>query len=182
MIQETDNSSTGQKAQLSYALKPISFFKSSPENARTHSTDQIAKIAASIKEFGFLNPIIAMSDGRVIAGHGRLEAAKKLELKNVPYIDASHLSEAQRRAYMLADNRIALDAGWNEELLAKELRELMDGDKTLVRLTAFDDEEILKRLLSEPDDQSDSATKKFTVTVTCPKCEHEFSLKKKSGN
>jgi ParB-like chromosome segregation protein Spo0J len=88
-------------------------------NSRTHSEAQVAKIAASIKEFGFLNPIITDGDNSIIAGHGRVLAAQKLGLENLPVIEAAHLSEAQRRAYVIADNRLALDgfrrivAGWN---------------------------------------------------------------------
>jgi hypothetical protein len=93
-------------------------------NARTHSKKQIRQIAASIQEFGFINPIIVDRQRRIIAGHGRLEAARLLELAEVPVIAAAHLSETAVRAYMLADNRLAEKAGWNQELLAIELREL----------------------------------------------------------
>ena len=80
-------------------------------NSRTHSDEQVAKIAASIKEFGFLNPVLTDGENGIIAGHGRILAAQKLGLEMVPTIEASHLSEAQRRAYVIADNRLALDAG-----------------------------------------------------------------------
>lgn len=93
-------------------------------NARTHSKKQIRQIAASIQKFGFINPIIIDRQRRIIAGHGRLEAARLLELTEVPTIAAAHLTEAAVRAYMLADNRLAEKAGWNRELLAIELREL----------------------------------------------------------
>ena len=85
-------------------------------NARTHSPDQVDKIAASIREFGFLNPIITDGQNGIVAGHGRVMAAQKLGLDTLPTIDAAHLTEAQRRAYVLADNRTALDAGWNSTL------------------------------------------------------------------
>ena len=81
-------------------------------NARTHTQEQIAKIAASIKEFGFCNPVLIDKDDGIIAGHGRIEAARKLGLKEVPTITLGHLTDAQRKAYILADNRMALDAGW----------------------------------------------------------------------
>jgi site-specific DNA-methyltransferase (adenine-specific) len=95
-------------------------------NARTHSDDQVAKIAASIQEFGFTNPIL-VADGVIVAGHGRLAAARKLGLARVPTIDLSHLSPAQRKAYVLADNRLALDAGWDNDLLKVELEGLQDA-------------------------------------------------------
>src|SRR5690554_2281006 len=80
-------------------------------NSRTHSDEQVTKIAASIKEFGFLNPVIIDGENGIIAGHGRIMAAKKLGIESVPVIEASHLTDAQRRAYVIADNRLALDAG-----------------------------------------------------------------------
>lgn len=93
-------------------------------NARTHSPEQVAMIAASIVEFGFTNPILVASDAGIIAGHGRLEAAKQLGLAEVPVVVLDHLSDAQRRAYVLADNQLALNAGWDADLLRVELQEL----------------------------------------------------------
>lgn len=110
-------------------------------NSRTHSDDQVTKIAASIKEFGFLNPVIVDGQNGIIAGHGRVMAAKKLGLEDVPVIEASHLSEAQRRAYVIADNRLALDAGWDEEMLRVELAEL-EGLGFDLELTGFSLDEI----------------------------------------
>ena len=95
-------------------------------NARTHSTEQIAQIAGSIKEFGFNNPILIDKDNGVIAGHGRLAAARKLKLESVPCVRLEHLTDAQRKAYILADNRIALNSDWETDLLATELEELKD--------------------------------------------------------
>jgi site-specific DNA-methyltransferase (adenine-specific) len=109
-------------------------------NARTHSDDQVAKIAASIQEFGFTNPIL-VADGVIVAGHGRLAAARKLGLERVPTIDLSHLSVAQRKAYVLADNRLALDAGWDAELLKLEL-EGLEGAGFDLQLTGFDVDEL----------------------------------------
>ena len=97
------------------------------KNARTHSPEQVAQIAASIVEFGFINPILVDSNAGIIAGHGRLLAARKLGLAEVPVVVLDHLSETQRRAYIIADNKLALNAGWDEEMLAAELRELEDG-------------------------------------------------------
>ena len=93
-------------------------------NSRTHSDEQVAQIAASIREFGFLNPIIVDGDNGIIAGHGRVLAAQKLKIEQLPCIEASHLTEAQRKAYVIADNKLALNAGWDNELLRVELDEL----------------------------------------------------------
>lgn len=117
------------------------------KNARTHSPDQVDQIAASIKEFGFTNPILIDEKNIIIAGHGRLEAAKKLGLQQVPVIALLGLSEAQRRAYILADNRIALNAGWDENMLAAELADLQDLEYD-IDLIGFSDAEI-DRLLPE---------------------------------
>jgi site-specific DNA-methyltransferase (adenine-specific) len=110
-------------------------------NARTHSDEQIAQIAGSIKEFGFNNPVLIDKYNGVIAGHGRLAAARKLGLKEVPCIRLEHLTETQRKAYILADNRIALNSGWEAELLSLELSELLDGGVNLESL-GFDADEI----------------------------------------
>jgi DNA modification methylase len=93
-------------------------------NARTHDDAQVAQIAASIKEFGFNNPILIADDQSIVAGHGRLAAARKLGLTEVPVVRLSHLSDTQRKAYILADNRLALNAGWDNDLLKLELQEL----------------------------------------------------------
>lgn len=93
-------------------------------NARTHSDEQILQICSSIKEFGFTNPVLIDGENGIIAGHGRLMAAKKLGMEEVPTIELSHLSEAQRKAYILADNKLALNSGWDNELLAIEFAEL----------------------------------------------------------
>ena len=119
-------------------------------NARTHSDAQVAQIAASIAEFGFTNPILTDGARGVIAGHGRLAAARKLALTDVPVIELSHLTEIQKKAYILADNRIAANAGWDEELLKLEMAELDEADFNL-ELMGFDDEEI-ERLLHGDDD------------------------------
>ena len=115
-------------------------------NARTHSEAQVGQIAASIKEFGFTNPILAGADGVIVAGHGRLAAAQHLGLESVPVIVLDHLSATQRRALVLADNRIAANAGWDEELLKLEIAELDEADFNL-DLMGFGDEE-LERLLN----------------------------------
>jgi hypothetical protein len=110
-------------------------------NSRTHSKGQVDKIAASIKEFGFLNPIIVDGENGIIAGHGRVMAAQKLGLDTLPVIEASHLTDAQRRAYVIADNRLALDAGWDDEMLRVEFSELAEAGFDL-ELTGFDADEL----------------------------------------
>ena len=123
-------------------------------NARTHSPDQVDKIAASIREFGFLNPIITDGQNGIVAGHGRVMAAQKLGLDTLPTIDAAHLTEAQRRAYMLADNRTALDAGWDNDLLKIELQDL-DAEGFDLTLTGFDLNEIAALTLDETEGLTD---------------------------
>lgn len=107
-------------------------------NARTHSDEQIAQVAASIKEFGFTNPILIDGENGIIAGHGRLMAARKLGLEKVPTIELSHLSPTQKRAYILADNRLAEKSGWDSDLLSLEIEELKDLDFDLAKI-GFDD-------------------------------------------
>lgn len=110
-------------------------------NPRTHSDEQLAKIAASIAEFGWTNPVLVDTANGVIAGHGRLAAARRLGLREVPVIELSHLTPAQKRAYVLADNRLALEAGWDTELLQLELADLVDGGFDL-SLTGLDSQEV----------------------------------------
>lgn len=110
-------------------------------NARTHSDAQVAQIAASIREFGFNNPVLIDEQSSIIAGHGRVLAARKLELDAVPCIRLNHLSDTQRRAYIIADNKIAMNAGWDEELLALELTELTEFGVNM-DLTGFTVDEI----------------------------------------
>src|SRR6056297_7823 len=110
-------------------------------NARTHSDEQVAQIAASIREWGWTVPILVDEDGTIIAGHGRIMAAQKLGLKDVPVMVADGWSEAQKRAYVIADNKLALNAGWDNELLHVELKEIGDAGFDL-DLTGFDMDEI----------------------------------------
>jgi DNA modification methylase len=117
-------------------------------NSRTHSEAQVTKIAASIKEFGFLNPIITDGSNSIVAGHGRVLAAQKLGLESLPVIEAGHLTDAQRKAYIIADNRLALDAGWDNDMLKVELQDL-EADGFDLSLTGFDLGEIAD-FLAEP--------------------------------
>jgi len=117
-------------------------------NSRTHSDEQVAQIAASIKEWGFTNPILIDPEGGIIAGHGRLMAAQRLGLEDVPCVTASGWTEAQKRAYVIADNKLALNAGWDNDMLAVEFGELKDLDFDL-SLTGFDDDELGSLLADE---------------------------------
>ena len=117
-------------------------------NSRTHSDAQVAQIAASIKEFGFTNPVLIDEDGGIIAGHGRTLAARKLGLSEVPCLRLSYLSEAQKKAYVIADNKLALNAGWDDEMLKVELSELKDLDFDL-SLIGFDADELANLLEPE---------------------------------
>ena len=110
-------------------------------NARTHSDKQVAEIAASIREFGWTNPILVDGENGITAGHGRVLAARKLGLESVPVIELSHLTPIQRQAYVLADNKLSLNAGWDDELLALELADLADVGFD-VALTGFSLEEL----------------------------------------
>lgn len=135
-------------------------------NARTHSEAQVAQIAASIKEFGFTNPVLIDPDGTIIAGHGRVLAALKLGLDTVPCIVLGHLTEAQRRAYVLADNRIALNSGWDADMLRLEAADLSRMGVDLAAL-GFGKTELAK-MAAEP---VDSAPKlgglAYKVVVDC---------------
>ena len=110
-------------------------------NARTHNKEQILKLRSSLREFGFVNPVIIDKEYNVLAGHGRIEAAKEEGIAEVPCVYADHLTEAQKKAYILADNRMALDAGWDDELLSVEMQELQELGFDL-GLTGFDESEI----------------------------------------
>nr|DAJ33401.1 MAG TPA: adenine specific DNA methyltransferase [Caudoviricetes sp.] len=127
--------------EMQYYLADINDLIPYIRNARTHSESQIAQIAASIKEFGFLSPILIAEDNTILAGHGRLAAARKLGLKQVPCVKESHLTETQRRAYIIADNKLSLNAGWDEDILAIELSELQGADFDL-DLLGFDESEL----------------------------------------
>ncbi|WP_445938357.1 site-specific DNA-methyltransferase [Pseudomonas sp.] len=135
---------------------PIAKLLPYARNARTHSDEQVAQIAASIAEFGFTNPILAGSDGVIVAGHGRLAAAHKLGLKQVPVVVLEHLSSTQRRALVIADNRIAENAGWDDAMLRVELAALQ-GDDFDLSLTGFD-ADALAELMADEDGDSNGET------------------------
>src|SRR5450631_2672403 len=130
-------------------LWPIDRLIPFARNPRTHSEAQVTQIAASIAEFGFNNPILVDTKAGIIAGHGRLLAARKLQLTEVPVIVLDHLTDAQKRAYVIADNQLALNAGWDDELLRAELTALQQDDFN-IDLIGFEDED-LARLLAAQD-------------------------------
>ena len=123
-------------------------------NARTHSDAQVRKLRASLREFGFINPVIIDRDNNVIAGHGRIEAALAEGIEKVPCVYADHLTEAQKKAYVLADNRMALDAGWDEEMLRVEI-EALQAEAFDVSLTGFDESELADLFATDAEAQDD---------------------------
>lgn len=139
---------TSQKEFPVYKTVPVADLIPYARNSRTHSPQQVDKIAASIREFGFLNPIIVDGQSGIVAGHGRVMAAQKLGLASLPVIEAAHLTEAQKRAYVIADNRLALDAGWDNDMLKIELQDL-DAEGFDLSLTGFNPDEI-GNFLAEP--------------------------------
>src|ERR1700677_2178575 len=132
---------------LSIEFWPLDRLIPYARNARIHSVQQVAQIASSIAEFGFINPVLIDPEGSIIAGHGRVLAAHKLGYTQVPVVVLSHLNENQKRAFMLADNRLALNAGWDEEMLQLELEALAQSGCSL-EITGFDQRE-LQRLLTD---------------------------------
>lgn len=141
--------------KLKYDHTPVEKLIPYARNARTHSPEQVSQIAASIKEFGFINPVIIDGDKGIIAGHGRVMAARQLGLKTVPTIEAGHLTETQRRAYILADNKLALNAGWDYELLKIEVQDLQLADFNL-DLTGFTQGELTSIFLERADGKTDA--------------------------
>ncbi len=127
--------------ELNYYLADVEELIPYARNARTHSSAQITQIAASIKEFGFLAPIVIAEDNTILCGHGRFYAAQKLGLKKIPCVKESHLTEAQKRAYIIADNKLSINAGWDDELLAVELSDLQ-GEGVDLSITGFDEKEL----------------------------------------
>ena len=152
---------TERLRNLLVQLWPIDRLLPYIRNARTHSDEQVAQVAASIREFGFVNPILVGADGVIIAGHARLLAARKLGMAEVPVIVLDHLTESQRRAFVLADNKLALNAGWDEEMLRVELESLKDDDFNL-DVVGFSAEE-LEVILAGPEETSEGLTDEDAV-------------------
>ena len=166
---------------LTIAYKKIKELIPYCNNSRTHSDDQVLQIASSIKEFGFTNPVLIDGQGGIIAGHGRIMAAQKLKMDEVPTITLSDLSEAQKKAYIIADNKLALNSGWDDELLKIELEQLKELDFDL-GLIGFDSTELANMFLDGTDLVEDSKTKEidtddFEMSCICPKCGFEFDDK-----
>src|SRR5712671_2074227 len=138
-------------------LWPIDKLIPFARNPRTHSEAQVTQIAASIAEFGFNNPILVDSKAGIIAGHGRLLAARKLQLTEVPVIVLDHLTEAQKRAYIIADNQLAMNAGWDDEILRAELAALQSEDFDL-NLVGFDPHELDELMLGGAEGGEDVVT------------------------
>jgi len=139
---------TRKKTSPAIEMLPIEGLVPYANNSRTHSDEQVAQVAASIKEFGFTNPVLVDKDNMIIAGHGRMKAAMRLGLTEVPCIRLDHLNDFQKKAYIIADNKLALNAGWDDELLRLELGQLNDDGFDL-SLTGFDDDELSKLLIPE---------------------------------
>jgi DNA modification methylase len=144
-------------------LWPVARLVPYARNARTHSDEQVAQIAASIVEFGFNNPVLVDSAAGIIAGHGRLLAARKLGLDQVPVVVLDHLSETQKRAYILADNRISENAGWDEEALALELAELQAADLRM-ELLGFSEDDLARLLPDEATPEPGATTTEDEIT------------------
>ena len=151
-------------------------------NARTHSPAQINKLRASIREFGFISPLVMDRDFKVLVGHGRLEAAKEEEYTKVPCVFADNLTEAQKKAYILADNRMAMDAGWDEELLKIEMEELQAVDFDM-GLTGFREDEIADLFAVKEDPDDTGSNKEFDegefgdekFKHECPRCGFRYN-------
>ena len=154
-------------------------------NSRTHSDEQITQVAASIKEFGFTNPILIDENNGIIAGHGRLMAAKKLKLEQVPTITLQGLTDAQRKAYVIADNKLALNAGWDFDLLKIEIESLQEDDFKL-DLLGFDADElngilgfddIAEEDEEEPEqDYEDNYKEQYGVIIMCKSAEEQEKI------
>lgn len=153
------------------AQRKTAALQGAERNARTHSPEQVQQIVASIREWGWTQPILVDENDRVIAGHGRLEAAKSLGLEHVPVVVARGWTEVQKRAYLLADNKLALNAGWDEALLAVELKDLSGADFDL-SLIGFNDNELAGLLGdepagAEPDPSPGTYSEQYGVIVIC---------------
>ena len=141
-------------SELKYELVDVDKLIPYINNARTHSKEQVTRLASSIKEFGFINPVITDGEHGILAGHGRIAAAKQLGIKQVPCISADYLTEAQKKAYILADNRLPMDAGWDNELLKIEI-ESLQAEGFDVGITGFDEKELADLFATDNEAQED---------------------------
>ena len=148
-------------------------------NSRTHSDEQVAQIMASIREFGFTNPVLIDEAGTIIAGHGRVLAATRMELEHVPCLRLTHLTESQKRAYVIADNQLALNSSWDSEMLSVELSDL-HADEFDLGLLGFDPDELSGMLdlpadpVEAPDDFKE-VDENIDTDHECPKCGYKWS-------
>jgi ParB-like chromosome segregation protein Spo0J len=155
---------------------PVNDLLPNPRNAKKHDEPQVAKLAGSIREFGFNNPVLIDADNGIIAGHGRVLAAQKLDLQTVPCLRLTHLSETQKQAYILADNRLAeLGGGWDMEMLKVELAALADADIDLDAL-GFGEDFIPEEPNFESGNEGDQGKldELAPKLVKCPSCNHTF--------
>ncbi|NBW16948.1 MAG: hypothetical protein EBR82_54130 [Caulobacteraceae bacterium] len=148
-------------------------------NSRTHSEAQVAQIAGSIREFGFTNPVLIDAENGIIAGHGRILAAHKLGLAELPCIRLEYLTDTQKRAYIIADNKLALNAGWDDEILGLELADLRELDFDL-DLLGFDGDEIEAALNPQetdfaPGTEKDQGKLDEKSPIECPHCHKHFT-------
>ena len=165
-------------------LQPVEALVPYARNSRTHSDEQVTQIAASIREFGFTNPVLVDDDGGIVAGHGRVMAARQIGMTAVPTINVGWLSEHQRRAYVIADNQLALNAGWDDEALAAELSSLGEAGFD-IGLVGFSDAE-MERLLGltggsggggcDKQDHGINYQEKFAVLVDCKDEAHQAQV------
>lgn len=159
-----------QRTASKIDMMPLTAIKGYARNSRTHSDHQISQLVESIREFGFTNPILIDENNTIIAGHGRLAAAKKLSMETVPTIKLSGLSEKQKKAYIIADNKLALNAGWDIDSLAAELRELVNMDFNL-DILGFETSELTDMLMEAQDDLETgkiSKEEKFMLELQFP--------------
>jgi ParB-like chromosome segregation protein Spo0J len=162
--------------------KPVDTLIPYINNSRTHSDSQVAQIAASIKEFGWTNPILVDGENGIIAGHGRLMAARKLGYTEVPTIELKDLTETQRKAYIIADNRLALNAGWDNEMLTIELNDLL-ADGFALEMLGFDPAEMQNLIDGGPDfepateDEQGKLDQLDPKWIACPHCGKEFDAR-----
>lgn len=150
-------------------------------NSRTHSAEQVAQIAASIREFGWTNPVLIDGENGIIAGHGRVLAAHKLGETQVPTIELSHMSDTQKRAYIIADNKLALNAGWDNEMLALEINDLKDAgyDLGLIGFSLDEIDLISKEINFDPatEEEQGKLDELDPKYIACPHCGKEFDAR-----
>ena len=172
----------GSADAMKIVQKPVDKLIPYINNSRTHSDEQVAQIAASIKEFGWTNPILVDGENGIIAGHGRLMAARKLGFIEVPTIELKDLTETQRKAYIIADNRLALNAGWDNEMLTIELNDLL-ADGFALEMLGFDPAEMQNLIDGGPDfepateDEQGKLDQLDPKWIACPHCGKEFDAR-----